>query len=344
MERSGSRQTQCKVYALPLTPHQTSIERLIVGSKLNIAIKDLDSVKHNRGYYIGELKEDHQVFTYLRKGALVMITDSVQAVFRSFKELNWTPQQGKASDNRGTNDYNKFNSLAEAIDTFTNNPRSVRTFKEEDIKLTAEEAIGKDVEFDVTGDYIDIGRFLEGQPESFGIAHNGNPSNLHATVLFNVSTPWYVSEDLLNHRAARMLRLVDWMESQGVRCQIRAFESTECAHMDIKVKGFEDAVDMNSLAVATHSDFLRRVSFLVAEQSKTWGSGYGNATSFTNRMMSNYVAEQENGLTVFITEIGSITTEDIDKNFDKLRDKIIELITTQANRDFTKIYSVNLKG
>lgn len=313
-------------------------------NKLNIAIKDLDNVKHNKGYYIGELKQDHEVFTYLRRGALIMVVDSVQAVFRSFRELNWKPQKGKDSDKRGTSDFYKFDSLAEAIDIFTNNPRSIRTFKEEDIKMTAEEAIGKDVEFGVTGDYIDIGRFLEGQPESFGIAYNGNPSNLHATVLFNVSTAWYVNQDLLNHRAARLLRFVDWMESQGVRCQIRAFESTECAHMDVKVKGFEDSVDMNALAVATHSDFLRRVSFLVAEQSQTWGAGYGNATSFTNRMMGSYTAEPENGLTVFITEVGSVTKEDIDENFDKLRDKIIELMTTQADRDFTKVYSVNLKG
>ncbi len=315
-----------------------------MANNLNIAIKDLDSVKHNRGYYVGELKQDHEIFTYLRRGALVVVTESVQSLFRSFTELNWKPAQGKASDNRGTSDYNKFGSLKEAIDTFTNNPRSIRTFKEENLKMTAEETIGKDVQFGVTGDYVDIGRFLEGQPECFGIAHNGNPSNLHATVLFNVSTPWYVNEELLNHRAARLLRFVDWMESQGVRCQIRAFESTECAHMDIKVKNFEDGVDMNALAVATHSDFLRRVSFLVAEQSKTWGSGYGNATSFTNRMMHSYTAEPENGLTVFVTEIGSITKEDIDENFDKLRDKIIELMTTQADRDFTKIYSVNLKG
>ena len=114
--------------------------------------------------------------------------------------------------------------------------------------------------------------------------------------------------------------------------------------MDVKVKGFEDAVDMNALAVATHSDFLRRVSFLVAEQSQTWSGGYGNATSFTNRMMGSYTAEPENGLTVFITEVGSVTKEDIDENFDKLRDKIITLMTTQADRDFTKVYSVNLKG
>lgn len=312
--------------------------------KLNIKPKDLDNVKQGAGYLIGEIKDTHEVFNYIRQGTLVMSVNSVQTVFRVIKELNWKPEREKASDKRGNDDFNKFESLSQAIDVYTNNPRSIRTFKEEDLKLSAEETIGKDVMFDVTGDYVDIGRFLDGEPECFGVAYNGNPSNLHATIMFNVSTPWYVKEDLLNHRAARMLRLVDWMESQGVRCQIRAFESTECAHMDVKVKDFEDAIDMNALAVATHSDFLRRISFLVAEQSKTWSYGYGNATSFTNRMMQSYTAEPDNGLTIFITELGSVDKEYVDTHFDKLRDKITALINGEEERDFSKVYSVNLKG
>lgn len=316
----------------------------MASNKINIQIKDLNNVKQGKGYVIGELKETHEVFSYLKRDALVFVADSVQTVFRVFKELNWKPAQEKSSDNRGKDDFNKFESLQEAIETYTLNPRSIRTFKEEDIKLTSEETIGKDILYDVSGDYIDIGRFLDGEPECFGVSYNGNPSNLHATIMFNVSTPWYVKEDMLNHRAARMLRLVDWMESQGVRCQIRAFESTECAHMDIKVKNFEDPVDMNALAVSTHSDFLRRISFLVAEQSKTWGYGYGNAVVFTGRMMNEYTAEPDNGLTIFVTELGQVDAEYIDAHFDKLRDKVTALINGEEERDFTKIYSVNLKG
>lgn len=318
-----------------------------MGKNVNIRINELEDVKHGKGYYVGKLKESHGVLSYLKRGALVVNTETVQTLFRLFKELNWQPAREKSSNTpKGSrsDEFYKFESLKEALDVFINNPRSIRTFKEEDLKLTAEETIGKDVQFEVTGDYLDIGRYLDGEPECFGVGFNGNPSNIHATILFNVSTPWYVGESLLNHRAARMLRLVDWMESQGIRCQIRAFESTECAHMDIKVKGFEDAVDMNALAVATHSDFLRRVAFLVAEQSATWEGGYGNATIFTNRMMGTYTAEPENGLTIFITEVGSVTTEDIDSNFDKLRDKITGLINGTEERDFSKVYSVNLKG
>jgi hypothetical protein len=313
---------------------------------VNIHVRDLHDVQKGTGYYVGKLNEQHKIFTYLRANALVVNTDSVQATFRLFKELNWKPNRGKSSDSSkaSNRDFYFFNNLKEAIDVYTNNPRQVRTFKEESIKLTAEENIGKDIQYGVTGDYVDIGRFLDGEPECFGIAYNGNPAGLQATILFNVSTPWYIDEALLNHRAARMLRLVDWMESQGVRCQMRAIESTECAHMDIRVKAFEDAVDMNALAVATHSDFLRRVAFLVAEQSPTWDGGYGNATVYTRCMMTDYKADPDNGLTIFITEIGRTDVEGIDKQFDLLRDKITDLLSSPINRDFSKVYAVELKG
>jgi hypothetical protein len=316
----------------------------VANNKINIQVKDLNNVKQGKGYIVGNLKEDHETFSYLRKDVLVFVTESIQTVFRAINDLKWKPERAKSSDKRGNDDFNKFASLEEAVSTYTLNPRSIRTFKEEDIKLTSEETIGKDVLYDVSGDYVDIGRYLDGEPECFGVSYNGNPSNLHATIMFNVSTPWFVNEEMLNHRAARMLRLVDWMESQGVRCQIRAFESTECAHMDIKVKNFEDPVDMNALAVSTHSDFLRRISFLVAEQSAKWDHGYGNATIFTSKMMNSYKAEPDNGLTIFITELGQVDAEYIDTHFDKLRDKVTALINGEEERDFTKIYSVNLKG
>lgn len=313
---------------------------------VNINVRDLHDVKRGKGYYVGKLNEQHKIFTYLKANALVFNTDSVQATFRVFEELKWKPERGKSSDTDKSNnrDFYFFRNLREAIDVYTKNPKQVRSFKEEDIKLSSEENIGKEIQYGVTGDYVDVGRFLDGEPECFGVAYNGNPSGLQATILFNVSTPWYVDENLLNHRAARMLRLVDWMETQGVRCQIRAIESTECAHMDIRVKSFEDAVDMNALAVATHSDFLRRIAFLVAEQSPTYESGYGNATIYTNAMMNNYKADPDNGLTIFITEIGRVDIQSIDAQFDLLRDKITDLLSTPQNRDFSKVYAVELKG
>lgn len=303
------------------------------------------SVVRGPGYVSGRLSDRNKVFDYLHEGALVAKFDSVQSVFGAIKQLDWKPAREKSSDKkpgRDGNDFNKFNSLSECLDVFTNNPRSVREFKEEALRLTAEESIGKEIQFDVVGDYIDIGRFLDGEPECFGVAYQGNPSGLYTTMIINLSSVYHVTAEAMNHKQARILRLVDWMESQGVRCQIRGFYSTECAHMDVTVKDFAQSVDMNQLAVSMHSEFLRRVGFVVAEQSRTWTYGYGSPRDFSRSMRNNYQAIPEDGLTVFISDQSHSDMDDIDTAFNTLRDKIAELIESPQNRDFSKVYSVEL--
>jgi len=59
--------------------------------------------------------------------------------------------------------------LAEAMDMFRNKPRQVRKFKPAEDDLKAKDSIGRDIEFDVTGDYIDVSRFLEATLNVLGL-------------------------------------------------------------------------------------------------------------------------------------------------------------------------------
>ena len=305
--------------------------------------QDLNNLTRGAGFYTGKLQQTHAVLDYLSKDALILTTDSVKAVFNAINQMKWKPAREESSNERGTRDgFYTFSSLQEAVDTYSTNPQSIRTFTEEAVKLTAEESIGKEVRFDVNGDYIDIGRFLDGEPECFGVAHQGNPTGLYTTIIMNLSAVAHVSADAMNHRQARILRLVDWMESQGVRCQIRGFISTACSHMDIRVKNFDESVDMNALAVVSHGDFLRRINFVVDENSDTWTWGYGSPRVFSSYMTRHYKADPADGLTVFIGDQSHSDKGDIDKAFDTLRDKITELIESPQNRDFSKVYSVQL--
>lgn len=305
--------------------------------------QELNNLTRGAGFYTGTMQREHEILNYLSKDALILTTDSVKAVFNAINHMKWKPAREESSNEQGTRDgFYTFASLQEAIDVYSTNPQSIRTFTEEAIKLTAEESIGKDVHFDVVGDYIDIGRFLDGEPECFGVAYQGNPSGLYTTVIMNLSAVAHVTAEAMNHRQARILRLVDWMESQGVRCQIRGFISTACSHMDIRVKNFDESVDMNALAVVSHGDFLRRINFVVDEQSETWRWGYGSPRDFTTKMTRHYKADPADGLTIFISDQSHSSKDDIDKAFDTLRDKVTELIESPQNRDFTKVYSVEL--
>jgi len=295
------------------------------------------------GYWLGKLQQDHQIFQYLRRNCLIANFSSVGSVFKAINDQGWKPAKAKSSNEHSNSEsFYVFNDLASALDTFQARPHEIRTFKEESIRLTAEESIGKEIMFDVVGDYIDIGRFLDGEPECFGVAYQGNPSGLYTTILLNLSAVYHVTAEAMNHRQARVLRLVDWMESQGVRCQIRGFISTACSHIDVTVKNFADAVNMNDLAVSSHSEFLRRVGFLIDEQSDTWESGYGSPRSFSHYMRETYKASPEDGLTVFVGDQSGSDLDDIDAQFDKLRDKITKLIESPHTRDFSKVYSVEL--
>ena len=302
---------------------------------------DLESLHRSENYFVGDLRSDHPVLTYLENGVLTGVFGSVKAVWSAISDLKWKPEHGKSSDDRDRNDFHTFGSLDEALSIFKSNPRSIRNFKEDSLSLTSEESVGKDVTFDVTGDYVDVGRFLEGQPECFGVAYNGNPSNVRVNLLINVSAVSYVTAEALQRKQERVLRLVDWLENQGVRCRVVGYESTHTAHMEIMVKDFHESLDLNDVAVITHGDFLRRVAFLVSEQSKRWSSGYGSPGDFTRAMKRTFQPDPADGLTVFIEDQSSSVVSHVDEQFDKLRDKMRDVIENNVH-DFSTVYSVEL--
>lgn len=307
-----------------------------------IKVNELENVRRGINYFVGKQINTHQVLKYVKRNTLVGYFGSLKALWTAISQLNWRPLQAKSSDDSGRDGFQQFGSLLETLEVFKNNPRSVRAFKEDNLMLTAEEAIGKDVTFDVTGDYLDIGKFLEGAPECFGVAHNGNPSNLTVNLIMNVSASATVQSEAIIAKQKRLLRLVDWLENQNVRCRITAFESTHTAHVEIVLKDYDEMVDLNDIAVVGHSDFLRRVCFLVSEQSETWSSGYGHPADFTTAMKSAYTADPADGLTIFIGHQSSSDITEVDKEFDKLRDKLVDVIHDSSATDFSTVYLLEL--
>jgi hypothetical protein len=214
---------------------------------------------------------------------------------------------------------------------FENNPESIRMFSVNDDRLERPESPGKDVLFDVTGDYLDIDRYLTGEPEMFGNAVMGNPKNIFCTINVLTSFVWYTSNEYILAKQKRILRLVDWLESQGVRCQIVAQDDSEVAFISTVVKEFQDPFNLNDLAVTCHPDWLRRIEFLVMEQSKTWTWGYGSSEVYDKRML-RYKPNPEDGMYIYIggyTPYGGWGSNDVKKleqEFDRLEQQVAELV------------------
>jgi hypothetical protein len=321
-------------------------------------IHDLDVTHQDSTFHVGTLREQHKQFTYLKPKAVVGYWASVSSFFESLTTLQWKPGGGprggafSSSDSRGDSSFNAFGSLAEAIDVFTNDPKRVRDFTAEDIVLKSDESIGKDVAYDVTGDFLDMGLFLEGQPECFGNAYNGNPTGLHVTVYVDIVANAHINNKTILHKQKRVLRFVDWLEQQGVRCKVLAVWSNVCGHFEWAIKDYGDPVDLNAVAISMHPEFMRRLAFLACEQSETITFGYGETQSWTRAMQSTYQADPADGLTVFVSCQMKDNTEWVDRQFDRLRDKVEALLTGEGKdsvageetmqRDFTKVYAVQL--
>lgn len=318
-------------------------------------IHDLTNVRQGHGWHVGQLTAQHPQLRYLRKNALVVQADSPRILMDAMQhELHWKPQQAKSSDReqKAQRGFYALKDLATAFDVFTNRPKEVRKFTAEDIVLKSDESIGNDVTYDVVGDYLDVGRFLEGQPECFGIAYMGNPTGLYVTVYADVGAVCTVDAEVLIRKQARMLRFVDWLEQQGVRCRIVGVVSNEMGHYEVQLKHYGDPVNLNDIAVVFHSDWLRRIIFLAEEQSPTWEHGYGMPDKWSRAMKSGYRADPADGLTVFISASMINNVQRVDEQFDRLRDKVEALITGEGKdtvageetlqRDFTKVYAVEL--
>lgn len=256
---------------------------------------------------------------------------SVGDVFRVIDKLDWKPQRDKSSDKRGNDGgFYSFKSLAEARDVFQNHPERIVNFSPNDEKLVRPDTIGKDVRFDVTGDYLDIDRHLEGLPESFGNAFMGNAKGMFCTINILTSYVSYTSKDYLIHRQKRITRLVDWLEQQEIRCQVVTTSDTTLTYMSVITKQFHDPFDVNELAIVSHPDWLRRIIFLVDEQSKTWSWGYGNSAPYDRRMME-YVPQPEDGMYIYVGgfEPYGNGIPELDWAFDQVEDQIQELIDNE---------------
>jgi hypothetical protein len=278
----------------------------------------------------------------MRKGELVGEFSSVK-VFLDFLQKKFTvAKQYKSSENTGRDSFQKFSTYEEAMDMFINKADKLVDFKEIYEPITVFEEVGNQVEYNITGDFIDIGRYMEGIPEVFGSLHDGQQRRYRANIILNLSWVYSVSEEVINKRLKKTLALVDWLEMNNVRCAIIAVESTECAHAEITVKRHEDVLDLRDLAVVSHSDFLRRAMFRFDEYSDTLTSGYGGARDYRNSMFApyNYTVPADNPeeIEIFIDSYTD-SLRDVDNQFSNLKTWLIAVLSGETDNVKMRVMS-----
>lgn len=252
---------------------------------LSLISKDAVTTKHrSEGLFTGNI--DQNQLGYLGSKALVGYFDGPLRFIDYLKREMSEPKNDRSSvKNEGG--FNAFATYEEALDTFTNKPSTLLGFKESDVALRDGVNAGIGVEYDTQGDYVDVGRYLEGEPECFGVMVDGNPRGQRVNLILNGSWVCHTDPKAVIARSRRIQRLVDWLENQQVRTSILHVESHFIAHVEVMVKSHDEILDMRDVAVVSHPEFLRRLMFRFDEYSPTFSSGYGNSTQFGQYVRKN---------------------------------------------------------
>jgi hypothetical protein len=299
-----------------------------------------DQIKVERSsdmYMVGELIEQHPYLTYLRPGVIVGLFEGVDTLLDYVGQYMKTAKQRKSSIRTGDDDFNAFRTYKEAFDILRNKPQEVTKFDPAEIRVRDISESGLEIDYDVVGDYIDMGRHMEGLPESWGSMRNGNARNRRVNIMVNLSNGGSMGEKEINHRSERILRLVDALEMGGVRTEVVAIESTECSHLEIKIKRHDETLNISDMAVVTHSEFLRRISFRITEYSKTFSDGYGSSIVFSDAVSPETIEQGSNSeMDIFIDS--NIRGYALDNLFDGLE----RLIAWEMGKPIPEVSSIKV--
>lgn len=247
----------------------------------------------------------------------------IKAVDEHSNEYGCCTQYNSSNDTSRDGEWTIYNDYATAIKAFKFSPEVFNDFKESDIVIKDWDSVGNDVEYSTSGDFLDIGRYMEGDPEPFGIMRNGSVNNKFCRIVVNGAMSCGVSRHTVNVKAQRIARLVDMLEHNHIRCQVEIYECDQCAHVELVIKKYEDVLNINDLCVALSADFTRRISFRFKERSQTCEYGYGRAELWEPKIAFKTFGEDEDVDNVIVVDglIGNYT-ESIDGAFNQLEESV----------------------
>ena len=135
-----------------------------------------------------------------------------------------------------------------------------------------------DIGWDVTGEFLDVGRLLSGEPECFGLRVQGGDSGEKPVVkiVVNLAASAAVGSEEIFQRGAAIVAAIDILEGTGRRVEVWVAKGGKISKgrgqgstLDIRclVKPANQPIDIDRLAFACcHSGCLRRLFFSAQEQ------------------------------------------------------------------------------
>lgn len=294
------------------------------------------------GVQLGTIKPNAHPVSATANHCLAGSFDGVNTMLDFIKEDMSVPKRSESSSQYGATGFNTFESYEKAWDAFRNNPGTLDREKEAGNSLFQFTSSGNEVDYDVTGEYIDMGRFMSGEPECFGSNVQGR-INKRVRLIFGVGASSIVKSEVIHKRSLYFSQVVDWLEGNGIRTELIGFNTSHCEYIEIVVKRFEDIFNYNDLLVVSHPDFFRRIIFRFIEYSPSWAPGYGNvrinAEFFSNLYKDPQMLEfSNNEHTVFYNSSDVEGGKPgVDKSIKKLKDWLEKVLPEPITCDSERI-------
>jgi hypothetical protein len=216
-----------------------------------------------------ELKKDGEVYAGWVKRTLTGRDEGrrpaiVAPNIRAFVDYvsNHKPKSGSSTYTHNNGWYGT-KSLDQAIDLFRNKRHELlpKGFQQKYIKNI--HTSGIDVEYNVTGDYLDMGRYMSGEPEVFGTNINGDMTGKVVSVYINASvSASYDAEDVMLG-AEKLAEIINALYISGARVSTTFMSAEETQWIEVKLNDFGDPLNPVDLVAVASPSFIRRLCFAV---------------------------------------------------------------------------------
>ena len=258
---------------------------------IDLLAKATNGIHHHPEYKLswGYLEEDKEIENFVGKGFFTEgkeifvkakgLNNFIRAILEDDKNhFIGEENEHNSSHKKKEKGFNYFDDWDKCIDCFLNNPLSLKEFTENDEKLTEHNSSGNSVEYNKTGDFLDVSKFLGGDMDCFGSMTDGNLQNRYMNLIITIGGNAGVSDGELRAYAEIIQEIVDFLENNKIRCKVEAFTTNECSTLQLTVKDYDEPLSLSDIFVITNPDFFRRLHFRVAERSPTIDWSYGDGT------------------------------------------------------------------
>lgn len=160
-----------------------------------------------------------------------------------------------------------------------------------------------DIAYDVTGNYIDIGRHMEGHGDSF-VNTSGTKRTLLPYVKLLIKTTNIsagVGSTSVIRFASDVTKVVHQLQQIGIATSIVYTSIGETSCVSFPIKDYKEHVNLYRLYSILHPSFFRRLVFRTIENSPTYSHGYGDSRADISIEKFNEV-KQENAIAIQIKD------------------------------------------